>query len=154
MVLIALGSSRLRRPAVAVLVLAMLWTVLAGCLPAPTGSLDVVPLDVGQGDAILVRFPDGQAMLIDAGGFARSGFDVGGKVVAPAWRALGLWKIDILAITHAHRDHIGGAMSILRAFSPGAVWLGRMPARDSEIAAIQREVEGRGIPLISPRRGV
>jgi competence protein ComEC len=46
-------------------------------------------------------------MLIDAGGFARTRFDVGAKVVAPALRTLGLLKIDILAITHAHRDHLG-----------------------------------------------
>ena len=93
-------------------------------------------------------------MLIDAGGFARSRFDVGAKVVAPALRALGLLKIDILAVTHAHRDHLGGAGAILRSFSPGAVWLGRMPGDEAAVAALLREAAERQIPVVFPRRGV
>src|SRR5207249_4842880 len=118
------GGARARRAALLFVALAIAATAARGRAASSTGRLEVVALDVGQGDALLVRFPGGPTMLVDAGGFARSRFDVGARVVAPALRALGLLTIDILAITHAHRDHLGGAGAVLRSFSPGAVWLG------------------------------
>src|SRR5256712_6154195 len=92
-------------------------------------------------------------MLIDAGGFARTQFDIGSKVVAPALRSLGLLRIDILAIAHAHRDHLGGAAAIVRSFSPGAVWLGRMPLDDPAVQAIERVAKEGGGAVVFPRRG-
>ena len=93
-------------------------------------------------------------MLIDAGGFARTQFDIGSKVVAPALRSLGLLRIDILAITHAHRDHLGGAAAIIKSFSPGAVWLGRMPVDDPAVQEIERLAKQGGGAVVLPRRGV
>jgi competence protein ComEC len=151
--LAGLGRQRLRRAALVLLSLAIVATVARGRTSSPPGRLEVIPLDVGQGDAILVLFPGGPTMLVDAGGFARSGFDVGAKVVAPALRALGRLDLDILAITHAHRDHLGGAPSILRSFSPRAVWLGRMPG-EGDAAALERQAARQGVPVLFPRRGV
>ena len=75
-------------------------------------------------------------------------------MVAPALRALGVLNLDLLAITHAHRDHIGGALAVLKQFSPSAVWLGRMPPGERSVEELQRLAAQRGIPLVSPRRGV
>jgi len=127
---------------------------MTGRLGPCRGRLEVVMIDVGQGDAILVRYPEGTTMLIDAGGFAHSHFDVGAKVVGPALRALGILRLDVLAITHAHRDHIGGAPAILRQFSPRALWLGRMPPADWSVVDLERLAAERRIPVVSPRRGV
>jgi competence protein ComEC len=150
--LAGVGGARVRRAALVFLALAIAATAARGREASSTGRLEVVALDVGQGDALLVRFPEGPSMLVDAGGFARSRFDVGAKVVAPALRSLGLLTIDILAITHAHRDHLGGAEAVLRSFSPGAVWLGRMPD-DPAVAALERQAAERGVPVVFPRRG-
>ena len=67
-------------------------------------------IDVGQGDAILVQLPTGHALLVDAGG-APGPFDIGGRVVTPALWALGVRRLDWLALTHGDLDHIGGAPS-------------------------------------------
>ncbi len=147
------GGAWLRWAALLFLTLAITLTAVAGRAPAPSGRLEVVALDVGQGDALLVQFPGGPTMLIDAGGFARSRFDVGSKVVAPALRSLGLLRIDILAITHAHRDHLGGAAAIVRSFSPGAVWLGRMPVDDPAVEEIEELAREGGGAVVFPRRG-
>ncbi|MBS1820132.1 MAG: DNA internalization-related competence protein ComEC/Rec2 [Acidobacteria bacterium] len=89
------------------------------------GRLSVTFIDVGQGDATLIRFPMGSSMLVDAGGLGgRGAFDVGDRVVGPVLRALGVRRLDTLVVTHGDADHAGGATSVLRDFQPHAVWEG------------------------------
>jgi competence protein ComEC len=104
-----------------------------GVSRAPRGSLRLVFLDVGQGDATLLVLPDGRAMLIDAGGLPAAplrhsedgpAFDIGDRVVAPALRAFGVRRLDTLVLTHGDPDHIGGAAALIRSFRPRAVWEG------------------------------
>lgn len=89
------------------------------------GQLHLTLLDVGQGDAMLVTLPNGRTLLIDAGGVSiRGDFDIGDRVIGPALRARAVSALDYLAITHGDPDHIGGAASLVRDFSPGEVWDG------------------------------
>jgi competence protein ComEC len=95
------------------------------------GVLEVTVIDVGQGDSILVVAPDGSTMLIDGGGSVgpvRSEFDFGEDVVSPYlwWR--GLEHLDVVVLTHAHSDHIGGLARIVQNFHPRELWLGIDPA--------------------------
>jgi competence protein ComEC len=111
-------------------------------------------LDVGQGDAILLQLPTGLTVLIDAGGFPGSSFDVGARVVAQALRTLGILRLDLLILTHAHTDHLGGAAAIVREFAPRAIWIGALPPDDPEVQHLVRMAEERTIPVVLPRRGV
>ncbi len=87
--------------------------------------LRVTAMDVGQGDAVLVTCPDGQTLLVDAGGVTTRGdFDIGDRVLGPALRARGLGRVDYVAVTHGDPDHIGGALSVVRDFTPREVWVG------------------------------
>jgi competence protein ComEC len=88
------------------------------------GTLRVVFLDVGQGDATLAILPDGRAVLVDAGGLAGSTFDLGERVLAPSIRAFGVRRLDAFVMTHGDPDHIGGASAALRRFAPRTVWEG------------------------------
>ena len=118
-----------------------------GVRPAPSGTLRVAFLDVGQGDATALLLPDGRAMLVDAGGFpipalqdADSGqgvrFDIGERVVAPALRALGVRRLDTVVVTHGDPDHIGGAPAVARLFRPRAVWEGVPVPPHRDLAAL------------------
>jgi competence protein ComEC len=78
--------------------------------------LQLTFLDVGQGAAVLVEFPNRHTMLIDAGGAPGSDFDVGRWVVAPALLARGITHIDDLLLTHPHPDHYGGLAYIAEHF--------------------------------------
>ena len=94
------------------------------------GKLEVTAIDVGQGDSILVISPQGRTMLIDGGGSigpVRSEFDFGEDVVAPYLWSRGLHHLDIVALTHAHGDHIGGLLRIVEDFHPSELWVGINP---------------------------
>lgn len=103
--------------------------------------LDVVFLDVGQGDATLVTFPNGKTMLIDAG--IRDPYrDQGSRTILPHLRRYGIERLDALVITHADADHFGGALSVMEEVEVGQLihnghqkdnelWLETLRAADS-----------------------
>jgi competence protein ComEC len=83
------------------------------------GLLRAVALDVGQGDATLVEFPNGARWLVDAGGLPGSAaFDIGERVVAPSLWARGTGRLDALVLTHGDPDHVGGAAAVIADFAP------------------------------------
>jgi competence protein ComEC len=132
------GPSRLKRVSAALAIGAGLWILAApaSLTRAHGATLDATFLDVGQGDAVFVRFPNGRSLLVDAGGTAGT-FDVGARVIAPALWAAGLRRLTYLAVTHGDPDHIGGAASIVRDFGPGEVWYG-VPVPPHEPARLLR----------------
>ncbi|MFQ5696860.1 MAG: DNA internalization-related competence protein ComEC/Rec2 [Myxococcota bacterium] len=109
------------------------------------GDPEVWLFDVGHGDAILVRDRE-QSWLVDSGP-AWTGGDAGRTVVAPALRALGVLHLSALWITHPDRDHLGGARSVLRAFSVGEIRVGLDTLRDPRIRPLAALAARRGIPL-------
>ena len=148
-------TARLRRLAASLLASAFVLVFVApafsshGVVPhTPAGVLRVVVLDVGQGDATVAILPDGRAVLVDAGGLAGTTFDIGGRVILPALRALGVRRLHALAITHPDPDHIGGAETITRRLVPSYIWEGvpvpPSPARRALIdAAGARQIPWR-----------
>lgn len=85
----------------------------------PNGSLRVTFLDVGQGDSAIVDLPNGEALLIDAGGGVP---DPGAQVVAPMLAARRRSELRAAMISHPHPDHFGGLAAVLRAVSVREVW--------------------------------
>jgi competence protein ComEC len=98
----------------------------------------VTVLDVGQGDATVIRFPSGRTWLVDAGGSVGDSFDVGARVTAPALWALGHRQLDRVVVTHAHPDHAAGMPTVIRRFGPREVLSGIPVADDLR----QRAVSG------------
>lgn len=124
--ILALTLSARRRIVFATVAIVCGWLMVTTfSIPATTTrTLRVTFLDVGQGDAALVQFPDGRTLSVDAGGIAGTSFDIGGRVVSPSYWALGVRRLDIMSISHSDPDHIGGAASVFRDFNPREVWEG------------------------------
>lgn len=129
----------------------------------PTGKLRIDFLDVGQGDAALVTFPDNTTLLVDGGGlpgpFPRDGKDDGEEVFDRETRSIGeavvseyLWwrgldHIDYLLATHADSDHIDGLNDAARNFRVRAAFVARAPKDDLEYAKFGETLMSMRIPL-------
>jgi competence protein ComEC len=71
-----------------------------GHAAGPPKRFTVTFLDIGQGDATLLRTPAGETALIDGGPHDS-------HIVAKL-RALGVRSIDLMVLTHSQEDHAGG----------------------------------------------
>ena len=106
-------------------------------------------MDVGQGDSILLTFPDGKLMLVDGGGIpsfgrrAPSQMDIGEDVVSPYLWDRSISHIDVMACTHAHADHIGGLPSLLENFHAKELWTGANSENPAWRASAGSRAQGR-----------
>ena len=117
-------------------------------------------LDVGQGDSLFDVSPGGKTLLIDGGGAfggfpgreEQHGVDPGEEAVSPYlwWR--GFQKLDVVALTHAHQDHLGGLTAVLENFRVGKLWIGRevSTAALTRLESLARE---KKIPIEHELRG-
>ncbi|MFC1484319.1 DNA internalization-related competence protein ComEC/Rec2 [Candidatus Neomarinimicrobiota bacterium] len=84
-------------------------------------ELEITFLDVGQGDAVHLAFPDGRQMLLDAGMWTPQ-FDYGERVVFPYLRSKGIRRLDGAIISHPQGDHMGGLLFILDHMPVDELW--------------------------------
>ena len=95
-------------------------------------QLELTAIDVGQGDSLLVSFPDGKLMVVDGGGIptfgrrTQSNMEIGEDVVSPYLWGRSIRTMDVLALTHAHEDHIGGLRALMENFHVRELWTGAM----------------------------
>lgn len=120
---------KLFKPALGIL---LIWLVV---LVIPPGfhdrdELEMVFIDVGQGDSIFIKTPGGKTVLVDGGGSQL--FDVGRKVVLPYLHHRGIRSLDLVISTHADIDHLQGLVRVVDA----------MPVRQLGIPAALANDEG------------
>jgi competence protein ComEC len=124
------------------------------------GKLELTVLDVGQGDSLFVVSPHGRTILIDGGGAfggfpgreEHGGSDPGEEAVSPYLWSRGFQKLDVVALTHAHQDHIGGLSAILENFHVGSLWVGR-EVESGALANLEKVAREKRIPIVHESRG-
>lgn len=153
---VALRSGRVRLAA-AVLAAGCAVVALPGFIHTSHG-LQITSLDVGQGDAAVIRTPHDRIILIDTGGeLERPGETsnaerAGARIVLGYLRRAGIRTIDLLILTHG--DHVGGCSPIIEAlpvrmmFDSGQTYDGRA-YRDCIASA-----HAHGVPIVLARRGM
>lgn len=136
------------------LVLALLILGNIAILPSlleDTPIVRLTVLDVGQGDAILVQFPSGKALMVDAGPKTFS-YDAGERIVVPFLKRT-VGKLDVLLVTHPHSDHLGGVESILRSIPVETVLDAGHHAESSIYLGYMNALKDLNIPYACVRAG-
>jgi competence protein ComEC len=156
--ILARGSRWKRHLAWVAILLAAPAAVAPRAIDHPHNALLVEAIDVGQGDSLLLITADGTTMLVDGGGLgggprqAPQDFDIGEEVVSPALWARGIRRLDVVALSHAHSDHMGGLPSVLRNFRPTELWVGKNPPVAS-YNALLGEAKQLGVAVRALRAG-
>jgi competence protein ComEC len=141
--------------AVAVLPLVPLMVLWPESAIVSPGMMEVTAIDVGQGDSIFIVGPDGSTMLLDAGGpvggvteaaEATSRFDIGEEVVSPYLWSRRFRRLDVLALSHAHSDHMGGMPAVMRNFRPRELWVSIDPNSEA-YRALLSEAKNLGVQI-------
>jgi competence protein ComEC len=131
------------------------WIALVPDLRLPqsgAGRLTLHFVDVGQGDAAVLRTPNGHFVVIDAGPRDER-FDAGASRVVPLLQREGAEAVDVLVASHAHLDHVGGIGAVLRALPVGTVVEPAAPGTDSTYRAMLGAVGVSGAAWDPARRG-
>lgn len=133
-----------------------LWaTLVPGALhgsAASGGGLALHFLNVGQGDAAVLRTPAGHWIVVDAGP-AGERSDAGRRVVAPFLARQGARTLALIVVSHEHADHLGGVPALLDRFPTGLVLEPGDLVPDSRYTTFLSKLQEKGIAWHPGRTG-
>ncbi|MEA3502561.1 MAG: ComEC/Rec2 family competence protein, partial [Actinomycetota bacterium] len=112
-------------------------SMLAPTNPPPDPT--VTFLNIGQGDAVLLRDPGGAVALVDGGRDP--------LILAEALRRHHIGRVDLLVATHGDIDHVGGFAGILDDHAVGRIWLPNHPDRGVELEDLADRASVAGVPI-------
>lgn len=113
-------------------------------------DLKVTFIDVGQGDSIYIRTPNGKHIIVDGGGVPswKSGVDTGYEYVIPYLKKniRGKVVLDAVIMSHPHADHVGGLVTILQNLHVKKVYDSGYQIGDEEYARCLEVIKAKNIP--------
>lgn len=112
-------------------------------MPACRENADCVTVyffDVGQGDAALIRTPDGD-VLVDAG------TEDGQELLCLRLEQLGVTELKLLILSHLDEDHVGGADGIVSRFSVAEIWTNGSTPNNESARRLWDAAEREGVPI-------
>ena len=111
--------------------------------------LIVAFLNIGQGDAVYIEAPNGNQMLIDAGG-SKSILRELGKIMPFYDRS-----IDAVVATHPDKDHLGGFQDVLEKYKVDLILESGVKSKNTKsVLAVESAVKKKNIYKLLARRGM
>ena len=110
------------------------------------GELNLLMIDVGQGDSFLLQMPGGKTALIDAGQ-TTSYFDNGEQVIIPLLNHLGINKIDYGFVSHLDSDHYGGFVSLIHEKRIKKIYKPPVDSSDKNDFKFEKFLQQNNIPF-------
>ncbi len=124
----------------AMIVLLLLFTMASA-------ELDIVFLDVGQGDCTIVMCDD-EVMVVDGGTPQASA-----RVYTVLRDSLGITSVRYLVATHPHDDHVGGLPAVLNAVQVDAVMSPVLSWDSRSFNGMLEYADAQGAPVFVPEEG-
>jgi len=152
LVVVGLATGPVRRVVIVVALVAAATVAARDGLDRLFPHLIVQFLDVGQGDATLLRGPSGAAALVDAGGLGGA-FDPGERVVTPALRRAAVRELDVMALSHPDHDHHGGLAAVARLLPVREFWSSAHTSSSASYRALVTTLEQRDVVRRRVARG-
>jgi competence protein ComEC len=115
-------------------------------------TLKITVLDVGQGDAALIRTPLGKHFLVDAGRW-QPGYNSGKYVILPHLKSLGIEKLDAIFLSHPHADHIGGMVDLIHNIPIDTIYTSGMSYDTNLFKTYRRAMVQQQIPIVDLHAG-
>jgi competence protein ComEC len=128
--------------------LAALLPALAVCGPASTAEVDAAAaveirfLDVGEGDAVVIRVPDGRAVVYDGGKDRRR--------LVRALQAAGVSEVVLVVASHNHSDHVGGLTQVIERYRPRYVLENGIPHHTRRYQEFVAAIDRSGAERLAP----
>jgi competence protein ComEC len=113
-----------------------------------SGQMSVSFIDVGQGDSILVKTPNGKNILIDT-----STKDEKDKFFSYI-EINKIKRIDVLIATHPHEDHIGNMAELISNYDIGDIYMPKVTSNTKTFLNVMDAVRKKGLKIKSARTGV
>ena len=110
-------------------------------------TLEIISFDIGQGDAILIKTPENQTMLIDGGPNNKVLQKLGQYLPALTKR------IDIVLLTHPHADHVTGLVEVLKRYDIGTVILSGADLKTDVYSEFLKTIKEKNIPVVIAEAG-
>jgi competence protein ComEC len=109
-------------------------------------ELNVMMIDVGQGDSFLIRFPNNEIALIDAGE-ASIKFDNGEKIIIPLMNYLDIPVVDYAFVSHLDTDHYSGFVSLIQEGKIKRIYKPELDTSLSRDIKFENFIKKRKIPI-------
>ncbi len=129
----------------------MVWWIMWSFIPH---GMEIIFVDVGQGDCTLIRTPQGKNVLIDGGGNFQQGITrKEKKILVPYLLKNGIPKIDVIFASHAHNDHIGGLIQVLDKIRVGVVVTGTDVFKTADWIALEKKCKEKNVEIHLIKKG-
>ena len=127
----------------------LIWSRVIYASPSASGKpeIEVDFLDVGQGDAIFIKLPNGDQALVD-GGPNDAVLNEIGRRMPPFDR-----KIEHIVLTHPHADHLTGLVKVIERYEVGEIIETDVSYTSATFKRWQDDIKSRNVPVRLVRQG-
>ncbi|HLB32246.1 MAG TPA: MBL fold metallo-hydrolase [Patescibacteria group bacterium] len=127
----------------------LIWSRVIYASPVGSGKPEVVVdvLDIGQGDAIFIKLPNGDQALVD-GGPNDAVLNEIGRRMPPFDR-----KIEHIVLTHPHADHLAGLVKVIERYDVGEIIETDVGYSSATFKRWQDDVKSKNVPVRLARQG-
>lgn len=129
------------------IIAALLYLIIQAANTRTSDQLTITMLDVGQGDAIYLRLPTNEDILVDTGPDDRVLAQLGQTM------PIGDRTIELLIISHNHADHLGGLLSILEKYEIKQLWISGALHEGEQFQKTQAAITAKQIPTTQVKVG-